>query len=120
MALGFSVKECQACAELEAQDAGDGGAGGEVDPHSAMLAVSLLAKDTPRHFCLSNWLRQGIIVSKMYMAFVCPCVAGLVPWSVSVSGRQNAPIPHSVHKAHAQTTKRHTQQEKQKALMSFR
>jgi len=31
MALGFSVKECQACAELEAQDAGDGGAGGEVD-----------------------------------------------------------------------------------------
>ena len=25
------MKECQACAELEAQNVGDGGAGGEVD-----------------------------------------------------------------------------------------
>jgi len=34
MALGLSVKKCQACAELQAQDAGDSRTGGEVDAHS--------------------------------------------------------------------------------------
>lgn len=31
LALGLSVKKSQACAELEAQNAGDGRAGSEVD-----------------------------------------------------------------------------------------
>ena len=40
MALGLSVKNCQACAELEAQSAGDGGAGGEVDAAFGVRSVA--------------------------------------------------------------------------------
>jgi len=38
-----------------------------------MLAVYLLAKDTSTFAFPANWLQKGIMVSKMYMAFVCPC-----------------------------------------------
>ena len=39
-AIGLSVKKCQACAELEAQSAGDGGAGGEVDAAFGVAELS--------------------------------------------------------------------------------